>query len=56
MDNNENHGREPSPVANYSAAIARAVSWLGDRYLLAKPINHSNARMTRAVARVSPQR
>jgi hypothetical protein len=33
---------EPShslPVANYSPAVARAVAWLGDRYLLAKPIN-----------------
>jgi hypothetical protein len=27
------------PVANYSSAIAKAVEWLGDRYLLAKPIN-----------------
>jgi hypothetical protein len=27
------------PVSNYSSAIARAVEWLGDRYLLAKPIN-----------------
>lgn len=27
------------PVANYGSAIARAVEWLGDRYLLAKPIN-----------------
>jgi len=26
------------PVENYSSAIARAVEWLGDRYLLAKPI------------------
>jgi hypothetical protein len=26
------------PVANYSSAIAKAVEWLGDRYLLAKPI------------------
>jgi hypothetical protein len=25
------------PVANYSSAIARAVEWLGDRYLLARP-------------------
>jgi len=32
--------RPPSlPVANYSPAIARAVAWLGDRYLLAQPIN-----------------
>jgi hypothetical protein len=27
------------PVANYSPAVARAVAWLGDRYLLAQPIN-----------------
>jgi hypothetical protein len=27
------------PVANYSSAIAKALEWLGDRYLLAKPIN-----------------
>lgn len=27
------------PTANYSSAMARAVEWLGDRYLLAKPIN-----------------
>jgi hypothetical protein len=26
------------PVANYSSAIARAVEWLGDRYLLARPV------------------
>ena len=27
------------PPANYNSAIARAVEWLGDRYLLATPIN-----------------
>ena len=27
------------PCTDYSAAIATAVEWLGDRYLLAKPIN-----------------
>jgi hypothetical protein len=27
------------PVANYGLALARALEWLGDRYLLAKPIN-----------------
>jgi hypothetical protein len=27
------------PMANYSSAIAKALEWLGDRYLLAKPIN-----------------
>jgi hypothetical protein len=37
------HPQKPSLkasfAANYSPAIARAVEWLGDRYLLAKPIN-----------------
>lgn len=26
-------------VVDYSAARAKAIAWLGDRYLLAKPIN-----------------
>ncbi|HUA27176.1 MAG TPA: hypothetical protein VMA54_23810 [Steroidobacteraceae bacterium] len=26
-------------VVDYSAARARAIEWLGDRYLLARPIN-----------------
>lgn len=30
----------PQPqVVDYSAARAKAIAWLGDRYLLAKPIN-----------------
>jgi len=37
--------KEPN-TANYSAAIARAVEWLGDRYLLAKPINATADRAT----------
>lgn len=31
--------RPRSGVVDYSAARARAIEWLGDRYLLAKPIN-----------------
>jgi hypothetical protein len=33
--------REPTPewVVDYSAARAHAIRWLGDRYLLARPIN-----------------
>jgi hypothetical protein len=31
--------RAQSWVVDYSAARARAVEWLGDRYLLAKPVN-----------------
>jgi len=33
--------RAQSWVVDYSAARARAIEWLGDRYLLAKPINAS---------------
>ena len=39
MANRQIHSFKPLPMANYSPAIARAVEWLGDRYLLAKPIN-----------------
>jgi hypothetical protein len=31
--------RAQSWVVDYSAARARAIAWLGDRYLLAKPVN-----------------
>jgi hypothetical protein len=30
-------------VVDYSAARARAIEWLGDRYLLAKPINATDS-------------
>jgi hypothetical protein len=39
MPEKRNAPPQSLPVANYSSAIARAVQWLGDRYLLAKPIN-----------------
>jgi hypothetical protein len=39
MPDKRNHTLQSPPVANYSSAIARAVEWLEDRYLLAKPIN-----------------
>lgn len=29
--------RVPLPVHDYGQAVRRAVSWLGDRYLLAEP-------------------
>ena len=31
--------RSQSWVVDYGAARARAIEWLGDRYLLAKPVN-----------------
>jgi len=41
MPNKQGHTAQSLPASNYSAAVARAVEWLGDRYLLAKPINSS---------------
>jgi hypothetical protein len=55
MADRQNHSLKPLPMANYSSAIARAVEWLGDRYLLAKPINAAPTRVTPAVARISPR-
>jgi hypothetical protein len=39
MTEKRHHALRSLPVANYQSALARAVEWLGDRYLLAKPIN-----------------
>jgi hypothetical protein len=36
------------PVVNYASAIAKAVEWLGDRYLLAKPnesVHHRRSKL-----------
>jgi hypothetical protein len=46
MPEKRNPLRQSLPVANYSASIARAVAWLGDRYLLARPMNASQSRTT----------
>jgi hypothetical protein len=37
-----NNERAQSWVIDYSTARARAIKWLGDRYLLARPINASH--------------
>jgi hypothetical protein len=34
------------PLTDYSAAVARAIAWLGDRYLLARPVNVAQAATT----------
>jgi hypothetical protein len=44
MSDEANSPRQSLPVANYSSAIARALEWLGDRYLLARPMNASRSR------------
>jgi hypothetical protein len=46
MHHKRDHAQPSLPVSNYGSAIARAVEWLGDRYLLAKPINHPQTRVT----------
>ena len=43
----QKHRRPSLPVANYNPAIARALDWLGDRYLLARPINARHHHPTR---------
>jgi len=43
MRQTESAKRAHAWVVDYSAARARAIEWLGDRYLLAKPINRSIA-------------
>ena len=35
-------------LVDYSAARARAIEWLGDRYLLARPINVSESAWRKA--------
>jgi hypothetical protein len=47
------HQRHSLPIANYSSAVARAIEWLGDGYLLAKPINAAPRSATRTMAHVS---
>jgi hypothetical protein len=39
MPDKQTHTVPSLPVSNYSSAIASALAWLGDRYLLAKPVN-----------------
>ena len=51
MTNEPNHSVKPLPVANYGSAIAKALEWLGDRYLLAKPINAAPNRAIPGAAR-----
>jgi hypothetical protein len=41
-------------VVDYSAARARAIRWLGDRYLLAKPVNAQRALLYPVQAAAGP--
>jgi hypothetical protein len=40
-------------VVDYSAARAKAIKWLGDRYLLAKPVNATESQRRMVVGRAS---
>jgi hypothetical protein len=51
MTDKDNLRLKSLPVANYNSAVARAVAWLGNRYLLAKPINAAQGRSTPAASR-----
>jgi hypothetical protein len=42
MTEKRKHALQSWPAANYQSALARALEWLGDRYLLAKPINSAH--------------
>ncbi len=43
-------------VVDYSAARAKAIEWLGDRYLLARPIKRKSAGESFGMANQPPQR
>jgi hypothetical protein len=54
MNTRQQHHMTSLPVANYSAAIAKAVEWLGDRYLLAKPIKSAAGIDAHAASHLAP--
>jgi hypothetical protein len=54
MADPQNGSLKPLLVANYNSAIARAVEWLGDRYLLARPINAARSRRIDGGTHVNP--
>ena len=53
MSDKRNQTFKSLPLANYSSAIARAVEWLGNRYLLARPINAPSSRESQPIAPLS---
>jgi hypothetical protein len=54
MSHKQTRTPQSPPPANYSSAVARAVEWLGDRYLLARPINTPTRRAAPTISRVQP--
>jgi hypothetical protein len=43
MNTHQQRAARTLPVANYSPAIAKALEWLGERYLLARPVQAARA-------------
>ena len=43
MRQTDNAERIPGWIVDYSTARAKAIAWLGDRYLLARPINRTSS-------------
>jgi hypothetical protein len=39
----DSSAKSPGWIVDYSAARAKAIEWLGDRYLLARPVNRITA-------------
>jgi hypothetical protein len=51
MRSNGHDERIRSWIVDYSGARTKAIEWLGDRYLLAKPINRNTAPVRSSAAR-----
>ena len=50
--------QQPLQESNYGASVAKAIEWLGDRYLLAQPIrlaSNAEAFQTRRIAAMQRQ-
>jgi hypothetical protein len=54
MSENTDRKDGPKPASNYDPAIARAIDWLGDRYLLARAINVTVKRQKAGAVATTP--
>ena len=51
VESRESDRLQTLPLVNYATAIAKAIEWLGDRYLLAKPKELVHNRRSKLVSR-----
>ena len=54
VESRESDRSQSLPLVNYAAAIAKAIEWLGDRYLLAKPKELVHRRRSKLGCRNDP--